>query len=221
MTAALEQFYNKERAYYEMARPEMLQFCPPDTRTMLDIGCGEGWFGKAAADERDIEAWGIDFDAASIEKASALLHKAICGDVHQLLDDLPDQYFDSIYFNDVLEHLIDPYSLIDVIKPKLSLQGVVVASIPNLRHFRVLGRLLFDRDFRYEKKGVMDETHMRFFTLKSVERMFVQAGYQVQTIQPITRSSSFKPKIAQLLTLGLAGSDIAYSQIAVVAAPAK
>lgn len=221
MTVALESYYDKDRTYYEMERPEMLQYCPESAKTMLDIGCGEGWFGKAAHDQRNIEAWGIDFDEASIATASKNLHKTFCGDIHELLPELPDGYFDSIFFNDVLEHLIDPYSLIRTIKPKLSSSGVIVASIPNLRYFRVLGRLLFGKDFRYEKKGVMDETHMRFFTLKSIERMFIEAGYTIQIIQPITKSSSFKPKIAQLLTLGLAGADIAYSQIAVVAAPVQ
>lgn len=219
MASSTEAIYSKERAYYEMERLDMLEFCPEGTGTLLDIGCGEGWFGKAAQDRRGIEAWGIDFDRDSIDTASTLLHRAFCGDVHETLTQLPDGYFDAICFNDLLEHLVDPYSLIESVKTKLSTDGVVIASIPNLRYFRVLGSLLFGRDFRYQKKGVMDETHLRFFTVKSVQRMFQEAGYEIQLLQPITRSSSFKPILAQVFSLGLAGSDIAYAQIAVRATP--
>lgn len=216
-TPSLDGLYDKERKYYTVDRPEMLPFFPASGKTMLDIGCGEGTFGKTVMDSRQAEVWGIDFDQQSIDVAEGVLSKVFCGDIFQLLDDVPDNYFDAIYFNDVLEHLVDPYTLLGLVRPKLSADGVVVASIPNLRYFRVLAQILFKKDFKYEKKGVMDETHMRFFTLKSIERMFSEAGYKVEQIQPMNRSSSFKPKLAQLLTLGLAGTDIAYTQIAVVA----
>jgi len=217
MNSETEALYDKERKYYTLDRPEMLEYVPKDANTMLDIGCGEGFFAKAAADKQRLEAWGIDFDQQSIDVASGLLHKALCGDINQLLSEVPDNHFDCIVFNDVLEHLMDPYTLLEDIKNKLTPNGVVIASIPNLRYFRVLGELLFKKDFKYAKKGVMDETHMRFFTQKSVNRMFVDAGYQVQTLDLLNKTSSFKPLLAQLFTLGLAGSDIAYTQFAVVA----
>ncbi len=216
-TPSLDALYDKERKYYAVERPEMLPYFPASGNTMLDIGCGEGTFGKTVMDSHGAEVWGIDFDQESIDVARNILTKTFCGDVHQLLDDIPDNYFDAIYFNDVLEHLVDPYTLLEKVRPKLSAKGVVIASIPNLRYFRVLAEILFKRDFRYAKKGVMDETHMRFFTQKSIGRMFVEAGYMVQHLQPMNRSRSFKPKLVQVLTLGLAGADIAYTQIAVVA----
>lgn len=219
-TPSLDGLYDKERKYYALERPEMLPFFPASGKTMLDIGCGEGAFGKTVMDGHSAEVWGIDFDQQSIDIARGTLSKVFCGDIFQLLDDIPDNYFDAIYFNDVLEHLVDPYALLELVRQKLTANGVVVASIPNLRYFRVLAQILLKKDFRYEKKGVMDETHMRFFTQKSIDRMFVEAGYKVQHIQPMNRSRSMKPKLAQLLTLGLAGTDIAYTQIVVVAGSA-
>lgn len=219
-TPSLDGLYDKDRKYYSVDRPEMLKYLPMSATTMLDIGCGEGSFGKSVAQARAVEVWGIDFDQQSIDIAKDVLHKTYCGDVQQLIQELPDGYFDGIYFNDLLEHLIDPYTLLEQIKPKLSSSGMVIASIPNLRYFRVLAQIIFDKDFRYEKKGIMDETHMRFFTQKSIRRMFVETGYQVQQLEPLNKSSSLKPKLAQLLTLGIAGSDIAYTQIAVAASVA-
>ena len=216
-TPSLDSLYDKERKYYALERPEMLQYFPASGKTMLDIGCGEGLFGKTVMDKYRAEVWGIDFDQLSIDIAQKILTKAFCGDIHQLQEHVPDRYFDAIYFNDVLEHLVDPYTLLEQVRSKLTAKGVVVASIPNLRYFRVLAQILFKKDFKYEKKGVMDETHMRFFTQKSIARMFVEAGYTIQHLEPMNRSSSFKPRLAQLLTLGIAGSDIAYTQIAVVA----
>lgn len=217
MNTETEVLYNKERKYYELERPEMLGYVPDHAATLLDVGCGEGWFAKVAAEQKDLEAWGVDFNEQSIDVASGILHKALCGDINQLLTDIPDNYFDCIVFNDLLEHIMDPYKLLVDIKKKLSPEGVIVASIPNLRYFRVLGQLLLKKDFKYAKKGVLDETHMRFFTQKSINRMFEEAGYHVQTLDPLNKSSSFKPLLAQLFTLGIAGSDIAYTQFAVVA----
>ncbi len=73
---------------------------------------------------------------------------------------LPDGYFDVIFFNGVLEHIIDPRSLLEEISSKLSPDGVVVMSTPNVRHHKVLTMLLLTKDFKYERAGMMDEPHL-------------------------------------------------------------
>lgn len=214
---SLERIYNKESDYYSGVRSEMLRYFPEGARTMLDVGCGEGLFGKTAKTRFDAEVWGIDINKSSVEQAQNNLDKAILGDVSHLFDALPDGHFDVIYFNDVLEHMVDPYSLLEDIKSKLSATGLVVASIPNIRYHRVLTQILLKRDFKYEKAGVMDETHMRFFTQKSIERMFVEAGYEPITLEPINKGKSIRPIFYQLVSLGLIGRDISYPQLAVTA----
>lgn len=213
----LEDIYDKDKDYYGGIRSEMLQYFPDGGRTMLDVGCGEGIFGKAAKDMFGLEVWGIDINKSSVEVAKNNLDRAFCDDVSHLMNELPEKFFDAIYFNDVLEHMVDPYTLLKNIKCKLSAQGTIVASIPNVRYHRVLTQILIKRDFKYEKSGVMDETHMRFFTQKSIERMFANAGYKIISIEPINKGSSIRPLFYKAITLGLIGSDISYPQIAVAA----
>ncbi|MFK7859633.1 MAG: class I SAM-dependent methyltransferase [Granulosicoccus sp.] len=217
---SLEAIYDKETDYYGGVRSEMLQYFPESARTMLDVGCGEGLFGKTAKKKFGAEVWGIDINKSSVEQAENNLDKAFFGDVSHLFDVLPDKYFDVIYFNDVLEHMVDPYRLLKDIQSKLSANGLVVASIPNIRYHRVLTQILLKRDFKYEKAGVMDETHMRFFTQKSIRRMFVEAGYEPITLEPINKGKSIRPLFYQLVSLGLIGRDISYPQFAVTAGKA-
>jgi hypothetical protein len=100
-------------------------------------------------------------------------------------DDLPaTEPFDCIVFNDVLEHMIDPWSVLATTRSLLSARGVVVASIPNIRHVSVLLPLLVRGRWSYMEWGVLDRTHLRFFTRRSMISMFEGAGYRVTHIEP-------------------------------------
>lgn len=187
---------------------------------ILDVGCSNGAFGRNIKSHFAAEVWGVDINPAAIQEAAKVLDKAFCFDLATNLDQFEDEKFDVIYFNDVLEHMPDPYTLLSRVKNKLKKDGVIVASIPNIRFFRVLSDLLFNRDFRYQDDGVMDRTHLRFFTKKSIVRMFEEQDYKVDVIEPINKSKSMRPWFMYLLTLGLIGRDIFYPQFAVVAARA-
>lgn len=208
----VNKLYDKNKGYYSSTRGELLKYCPPQCTRVLDVGCGEGWFGKSVKDFCGAEVWGMDISAASIKLAEQNLDKAFCGDIAAADKLLPDGYFDAIFFNDVLEHLVDPYTLLETIAMKLSKNGVVIASIPNIRHHKVLYDLLVKKDFRYVDAGVMDNTHLRFFTKKSIQRMFKAAGYQILELAPINKSKSIKPILYKIVTLGLIGNDISYLQ---------
>lgn len=217
---ALEKLYEKKTGYYANPRPEMLSFLPQSSKKILDVGCGKGDFAAALKKQPSVEeVWGVDISSSSIEHAKSLLDTALCTDLTEDVSVLPDHHFDAIYFNDMLEHIVDPKSLLQDLASKLSDDGVVIASIPNIRHFKVLLMLLKDKDFKYEQAGVMDETHLRFFTKKSMVRLFESADYCIESITPINKSKSVRPKLMKLFTLGLIGSDISYLQYVVVAKP--
>lgn len=211
---------DKQRSYYQGTRPELLVFHPPQAQRVLDVGCGEGRFGAQLAERFGAEVWGVDISAESIEAAATRLHTALHADVSVELDRLPDGHFDAIYYNDVLEHMVDPGQVLIAMQAKLAPGGRVIASLPNLRHFRVLWALLARRDFEYQKAGVMDETHLRFFTARSMRRLFENAGYVDIDVTPIHKSRSFRPVMMKIATLGLIGNDISYPQFAVTAARA-
>ena len=111
--------------------------------------------------------------------ASNKLDKVYSGKCEDFLDKLPNNYFDVIYFNDVLEHLVDPEYVLKVIKQKLVPNGKVISSIPNLRYYKVFMEIYLEKDFKYKEEGVLDKTHLRFFTKKSIKRMYENLNFKV------------------------------------------
>lgn len=180
--------------YYNNSRDEMLKFIPPDVKTTLEFGCASGNFSELIKDKYNAECWGVEIDRQTCEKAAEKLHKIINADAHQALNQIPENYFDCIIFNDVLEHLSDPYSLLRDIKSKLKSSGVIVASIPNVRFWSIIYRLVVHGKWEYKDSGILDKTHLRFFTYNSLVKMFDELQYDLVVIEGLgpTRSTSFK-----------------------------
>lgn len=211
--------YSQSQEYYVNSRSEMLPFVPTSAKKILDVGCGQGDFAMLLKDKLKAEVWGADLNAESIKIAHNRLDKAIAGDFAQLLHELPDGYFDAICFNDVLEHFVDPYSVLSCVRSKLTVGGVVVSSIPNVRYFRNLINLLYKKDWRYEDYGVMDRTHLRFFTEKSIRDMYDACGYSIVSMQGIGKTRSVRPILYNLVTFGGFSADTHFLQFATVARP--
>jgi len=188
--------------YYRNPREEMFAYLPDTIRTALDIGCGCGLFGNLVRQRFGAEVWGIEIDRESGREASSRLNHVLVGDVFQMLNELPKEHFDCIILNDVLEHLVDPYSLLNKIKCLIANQGCLVCSLPNVRYYPVLKSLLFEKDFLYTDFGVLDRTHLRFFTKKSLLRMFEEQGYNVELIEGINGTKSWKMEWLNRLLLG-------------------
>ena len=208
----------KTPEYYSGTRPEMMSYVPVSAATILEIGCGEGEFGLRLKKERGAKVWGVEYDPVSASKAEKVLDKVLTGDINKALDELPDGYFDAVVCNDVLEHLTDPYTVLDRLKKKLSSNGVVVSSIPNVRFFRNLYDLVFRKNWDYTEDGILDKTHFRFFTKNSIRKMYEGVGYKILRLDGINASKSIRPIFWNLLFLG-AFSDIKYRQFATVATP--
>lgn len=173
-----------EPKYFRHARPEILPLVPPSVKRALDVGCAGGYFGRTLKERFGCEVWGIEpnEDAASNAKANI---DHVVNDIFTDKTDLKGQKFDVVFFNDVLEHLVDPVGALKVARTHLNDTGCVVASIPNILHFETLYKIIKERDWKYEEAGVMDKTHLRFFTKKSMIRMFEESGFRVDIIQGI------------------------------------
>ncbi len=197
------QYANKQDGYYEQERSEMLVFIPENCRFVLDVGCSSGSFGSILKAKRPgIIVWGIEPNENECEAAVQRLDKVICGTFNINEPELSGQKFDCIIFNDVLEHLANPEDVLKISKDYLAENGSVVASIPNVLHFYNIWQILVQQDWKYEDSGIMDNTHLRFFTKKSIIRMFESCGFDVAKINGINPSFGFKYRIANLLTFG-------------------
>lgn len=208
-------YNNKPDTYYTNVRQEMIDFLPKTAKTVLDVGCGEGAFASYIKNEFKVEAWGIEMTPEPAAIAETRLDNVLIGECESRIKDLPDNHFDAIYFNDVLEHLVDPYKVLEAIKPKLTNNGVIISSIPNVRYFRVLKMLVMNKDWEYQKDGVMDKTHLRFFTSKSIQKMYKDLGYKIQSHQGINKTKSIKPYLYNI-PLFFTANDMFYIQYATV-----
>ena len=208
--------------YPHLARREMLPFLPEDCRRVLDVGCNTGAFGEAVKLARPgIEVWGVEPDPGAAERASRHLDQVMQGYFDAALP-LPQAHFQAIVFNDVLEHMPDPWAALIHAAPLLAPGGVVLASLPNLLHVETIWPLLHDRDFRYEATGVRDRTHLRFFTRASAVRMFGECGYEVLSVQGINEQW-YTPSIPRRIAYRLFRRQLEetkYVQYAFVAQPA-
>ena len=209
-----------KKGYFEQEREEMLALLPEMAVTRaLDAGCGEGLFGARLKERTGAEVWGMELDKAAAGKAREVLDRVVEGDLAVELGELPPGHFDCIYFNDVLEHLYDPGAAVRAVRPALAEGGIVIASIPNVRFHKVLYKLVFKGSWNYKMRGVLDWTHLRFFTRSSMVEMFERAGYEVLSVRGLQRSKKLLPNLTALLTLGRF-EDILYPQFALVTRPA-
>jgi 2-polyprenyl-3-methyl-5-hydroxy-6-metoxy-1,4-benzoquinol methylase len=217
-------YASKREEYFEYPRSEMLEYVPSFCRRMLDVGCGTGSFGASVRKRTGCEVWGVESNAGSIQKAEQNIDKVFHGYFGPELD-LPSDYFDCIVFNDVLEHMLDPASALVFAGALLSRGGCIVASIPNIRHFPTVWKLVICGEWEYKEFGILDTTHLRFFTRRSIVRLFQEAGLVVQRIDGINPFHSLEsddPSLWRLYSLlswlPVSGiKDMRYQQFAIVA----
>ncbi len=207
----------KTATYHSASRSEMLGYVPASARRILEVGCGEGAFG-ARLKERGAEVWGIELDSGAAAVAEGRLDRVFKGDVASVWRTLPDRQFDCLVFNDVLEHLPDPEAVLLDSKRLLTPGGLIVCSLPNVRHFRNLWNLLAHKQWRYEDSGTLDRTHLRFFTQRSIVEMFDRLGFDLLRIDGINGFTSWKFQVIKRASLGLL-SDVFDFQFACVAKP--
>jgi len=210
----------KPDSYYKGTRDEMLRFVPENVATVLEVGCADGNFGHRLKENGAREVWGVELVQSAGERAQRVLDRVLVGDIANLIDQLPANYFDLVIFNDVLEHMVDPFSVLERIKSRISQRGVVVSSIPNIRYYHVFRELLVHKTWEYEESGILDRTHLRFFTIKSIRNMYERLGYEILRHEGINPMPE-RPMTYRLANAILRGklSDMQYEQFVTVARP--
>lgn len=207
------------RTYYEQSRPEVRPFVPQKCLRVLEIGCSEGRFMAGLKAERPgLYAVGIEPFPDAARKAAGVFDRLVQAPVEAALDELVDEApFDCMVANDVLEHLVDPWSVLKRVSERLAPGGCVVASLPNIRHWPTLNALFLGGRWDYTEAGVLDRTHLRFFTRQSLPDLFQRGGLALTTCTGIN-AAELPWKIALLNRL-LSGrfDDVRYQQFVCVA----
>ena len=161
----------------------MMLLLPEQYSKVLEVGCGEGNFRINLSQEN--EYWGVEPIEASARKASKKLDKVLIGTFNEMFDQIPDDYFDLVICNDVIEHMTDHEEFFQSIKKKIKKEGCLVASIPNVRYILNLIELIVKKDWEYKDAGILDRTHLRFFTEKSLKRTIIDSGFEIDQFKGI------------------------------------
>jgi 2-polyprenyl-3-methyl-5-hydroxy-6-metoxy-1,4-benzoquinol methylase len=174
-----------------------LGFLRPESR-VLEIGCASG------ALTEHIQALGctvvgVERDPEAAEEARSFCERTLVGDIEVMPLDLEASSFDFLLLIDVLEHLVDPKAALRRLLPFVRPSGRVVVALPNVAHWSVRLRLLFGR-FEYEESGILDRTHLRWYTLATARMMLEEAGLKdlEADIVPDVPVLRYKPRLARL-----------------------
>lgn len=167
---------------YSGYRPDILRLLPVKFESVLDVGCGSGLSGKLLAQRYPgTFVAGIEGDSALAENASAHMDRVVKGDLNNpgAFDALAGRCFDVIIMADVLEHIHECEKLLATAVKHLQPGGVIITSIPNIRHIATFTSLFFKGTWPQNSRGLFDRTHVRFFTRKDILRLFSDLDLEV------------------------------------------
>jgi 2-polyprenyl-3-methyl-5-hydroxy-6-metoxy-1,4-benzoquinol methylase len=159
--------------------PAVVRRLSPPGR-VLDVGCDEGFAARDLV-KYGFQIHGIDKNPVALDRVAQFYERTILANVEHELP-TPDGLFDAIIFADILEHLTDPAAVYHHFTAQLAPGGLVVVSVPNVAHLYVRLMLLCGR-FDYAQRGILDRTHLRFFTLRTARRFLEEAGFRIEAVE--------------------------------------
>jgi len=183
--------HNSEVSYYRHIRTDIAEYVEKGNNRILDVGCGAGFLGEfLKLNGRASEVVGIEIDKVAASEASTRLDRVIGANLNQsgvseIVIDFDKASFDYIVCADVLEHLIDPWKTLSELLTFLKPGGKVVVSLPNVRHWSVWLPMVFRGRWEYQEAGIMDRTHLRFFTKAAALDLMAGAGLHVIECRPL------------------------------------
>jgi trans-aconitate methyltransferase len=171
----------KQTPAHAVVNQELLAMIPPTARRVVEVGCMHGALANAWRPTHPHAHYvGIDIDADYAAVAADYCNEAFAADIETLAAERFDHLFpsDCWIFGDCLEHLRDPWAVLKRVRAAIDADGCLLTCIPNAQHWSVLWRLA-SGNFRYEDNGLMDRTHLRWFTRTTMLEMFAATGWRV------------------------------------------
>lgn len=200
---------NGDQIYYTWIRDDLLSLLPDDINIdkSLDVGCGAGNTSEYLKRKFDVrETVGIEVVPAVAAQAAARLDRVHNISVEDERLPFQENEFDLVLFADVLEHLVDPWSVLQRFVRFVKPGGYILTSLPNIQNWKILLQLFFGR-WEYQDGGIMDRTHLRFFTVKSALQLVHIPGLRVVRLE---RTMGRTLKALNVLTFGLFRNHFTY-----------
>lgn len=209
--------------YFAFSRGDILPFVPYGVKKVLDVGCAKGLMGEIIKKERGCKVFGAEINRKAARIATDKLDEVFCVDIEK--SDLPfNGDLDVIIFADIIEHLFDPWRVLENAKKWLKPEGIVIASVPNTGHYSIILDLLRG-SWDYLPFGHLCISHIRFFTRASIENMFAKSGYSILKLAPQDFPLRFKEQVLagleKFIRVETVSEDIFYPGYYVVAEKAK
>ncbi|MBN8477793.1 MAG: methyltransferase domain-containing protein [Burkholderiales bacterium] len=178
-----------DETYHLSRRKEIASFFDEPPGVVVDVGCGAGATGRLLKEKfPGTPVIGIEINAAAAAAARQHLDAVVTGDLAQvrLAPHLAGRPIGVLLLLDVLEHLVDPWRALVTMRSWLAPESRVLASVPNIRNLQTLDHIAAGA-FDYDIHGVLDVTHLRFFTRSTLRRLFEETGYEVVSMEPLVQ----------------------------------
>lgn len=188
---------DKNQDYFSSVREDLISLIPVGFKgcNVLEVGCGSG------ATLYRLKQLGIAGTTSGIELFASkdnyydFIDRLFSENIETII--FPAQLhgaFDIIILGDVLEHLVDPWSSLKKISKLLAIDGLIITSIPNIRYYSVIKSIIFDGDFKYKERGILDKTHLRFFCKKNIVELLENADLKINLITSSFDKETIKSK---------------------------
>jgi 2-polyprenyl-3-methyl-5-hydroxy-6-metoxy-1,4-benzoquinol methylase len=201
----MQSYVDKSEGYFSHARKEIASLLPAQCGRVLEIGCGSGaTLGWLRQSQRTSHTVGVEIVEAAARDAQVNVDEVYCLDFEH--DGLPSfgADFDVILCLDVLEHMVNPWGVVDrLVSGHLKPGGALVVSLPNVRHYSVVLPLLFQGRWTYEDAGLLDRTHLRFFTRETAVDLLTHAHLAPVRDRDAARDWSSRKGVFNILTGGI------------------
>mgnify|MGYP001285314665 CR=1 FL=1 len=210
-----DQYYaDKEAGYYLHARREILPYLPPVSGKVFEVGCGNGeTLALLKHENRCNWAGGVELFPAAAVKAREKADLVLEGNIENCEIPLDEGSVDLMLCLDVLEHLVDPWSVLLRLNRFVKPGGSLICTLPNVRHLKVLLPLVVSGTWNYSDYGILDRTHLRFFTRRTAVSLVESAGFQVVDVGSTGLEEGSKAYYLNLLSLSLLRPFLEYQFI--------
>ena len=207
-------YQDGDSKYYNIEKTRFHGLIREGPNVVLDLGCGSGQLGKRLIElNKAVEVVGVEIFESAASKASKYYTKVIAGDIEKI--HIPYLgYFDYVVCGDILEHLLDPWIVLQRVHGWLKPGGTLIASIPNVRYWIVLRDLVLRGTWEYADSGIMDITHLRFFTRKTFIEALERRRFSIELSEFWVNGK--KGRVFNLITFGVF-QEFLGSQLMIVA----
>jgi SAM-dependent methyltransferase len=195
-------FLDEKCGYYNSTKSYLWNLIPDGPNVIMDLGCASGRLGEKLLELRKAsELIGVELFEPAAKEAMKYYKVVHVGDIEEININY-SRHFDVVICSDILEHLKEPSSVLKKMHGWLKDDGKLVCCIPNVRYWRVLRDLIIQGNWEYTSEGILDKTHLRFFTLRSFKKMLIDNSFVV-VYEGVRIAGGPKHRIVNRLTFGI------------------